>query len=268
MRDPLRDLVEPASPGEVRHRSASYRVGVVTGMDPLRVQVENEDTQVGSTPVSLVHTWTGAKVYLQSYAGMLVVVGNVVGSNILPSGVDLNNYIHPGVYYQPSNAAVGSNYPDGRAGVLEVFQEGTHTLPLGQYDQIYQRYTTYVGDAWHRRHYSSSWNAWRALDVDSGWKYPTFQNGWSNYSGYEVARYRKRNGIVYVNGLVKDGSIGTIFTLESGFRPPARLIMSGLSASNTGVGRFDIHTDGRIEAQTGVNPNWLSINTHFAAVAD
>ena len=93
---------------------------------------------------------------------------------------------------------------------------------------------------------------------------------WANYEqGYETAGFmRDRAGMVHLKGLVCPklsdackfdeapmlcGANSTpkcatrFFTLPPGFRPPARILFPVLMGSNSGYGRIDVHTDGRVE---------------------
>lgn len=99
-----------------------------------------------------------------------------------------------------------------------------------------------------------------ALETDSGWQTPTFQNSWVNFgSPYQNARYRKINGLVYIQGTVKTGASGTtIFTLPTGYRPPADLQYS-IPLSGNAVGRLDITSAGAVVATNG-NSTATSIN--------
>ena len=88
-----------------------------------------------------------------------------VDATDIPNAADLNTYTTSGVYVQGSNAeaAAGSNYPIGYAGVLEVYSR-TSTL-------IWQRYTTYqpYNKVYHRGFYSTTWSAWKeVVDFTSG----------------------------------------------------------------------------------------------------
>lgn len=73
-------------------------------------------------------------------------------------------------------------------------------------------------------------NVWRTIYAgdDTGWISASLQNGWVNFGGaYSIAEYRRLNGIVYVQGLIKSGTInpGTVlFNLPVGFRPRAYFI--------------------------------------------
>lgn len=85
---------------------------------------------------------------------------------------------------------------------------------------------------------------------DSGWQTPLLQSGIENYStSYQAPRFRKKNGVVYIEGTVKGGTAGTtttiIFTLPLGYRPSKRLILSGIKSGNIPV-RIDIATSGII----------------------
>ena len=98
---------------------------------------------------------------------------------------------------------------------------------------------------------------------DSGWQTPTLLNGFTNFnvaSGtYQIARYRKINNVVYIEGFIKGGTNNqTIFTLPVGFRPSKRLVFSVLINNNT-IGRIDIEANGNV---IGVltNTTWSSLS--------
>jgi len=57
---------------------------------------------------------------------------------------------------------------------------------------------------------------------------PTFQSSWVNYGGVEEsAGYRKYpDGRVRLKGTIKSGSVGPIFTLPAGYRPPTNRYIS------------------------------------------
>lgn len=75
------------------------------------------------------------------------------------------------------------------------------------------------------------------LDKDGAdkWTVPTFQNSWVNYDlGYAQAAYMKRDGIVYLRGTVKSGTLNLpVFTLPAGFRPAAHLAFPAMIYSAT-----------------------------------
>lgn len=49
---------------------------------------------------------------------------------------------------------------------------------------------------------------------------PAFANGWVNFDAIRIARYYKAGGRVYLEGIVKNGAIGSVmFTLPVGARP-------------------------------------------------
>jgi len=67
------------------------------------------------------------------------------------------------------------------------------------------------------------------LDSDTGWVNATLNAGWTNFGGvWQVMRYRKLNGVVFVEGFVQNSlltdNIGSVFTLPAGSRPAARII--------------------------------------------
>lgn len=108
---------------------------------------------------------------------------------------------------------------------------------------------------------------------DSGWLVigetgaPAFQNSWVDYGAeYGETRIRKINGIVHIEGIVKNGSAvnADVFYLPVGWRPRQNIIMAGLA--NNLFGRLQIdHADGAVYYQTGGSTNWQSLWCSFVA---
>lgn len=96
---------------------------------------------------------------------------------------------------------------------------------------------------------------------DSGWVEPNLLNGIANVGGnFQVARYRKINNIVYVEGRVNggdDNATNTVFRLPTGFRPTARLSFSVVRAGNRAV-RLDVNPNGNVRC-FNFSSNWTSI---------
>lgn len=121
-----------------------------------------------------------------------------------------------------------------------------------------------------------------AADQSDGvWQTPTLVNSWANFGApYANARYMRKNGIVYVQGMVKTGAKGTvIFTLPTGFRPAADLAFSAqiqgrtTTLASTGTAhnhdiafatvRIIVHVDGTVEfanVSTAVDTTSLSLS--------
>lgn len=100
---------------------------------------------------------------------------------------------------------------------------------------------------------------------DTGWLdlTPYLVNGWVNYDNtYGPPRYRRKNGIVYVQGLIRSGTLGAIVaTLPAGFRPPAgipKLLFSVLGDANV-PNRYDVDTNGNIINAGGASNGWSSL---------
>lgn len=94
----------------------------------------------------------------------------------------------------------------------------------------------------------------------------SFFNGWANFGGaFQVARYRKINGVVYVQGLIAGGTLPSdAFQLPAGFRPSATLMFD--SNSNGAAGRLEITAAGVVTPTSGSNI-WFSICLSFPADA-
>ncbi len=86
-----------------------------------------------------------------------------------------------------------------------------------------------------------------ATPDDTGWITPTLLNGWINFGGaYRVAQYRRKNGICYVAGLIKSGTIapGTIIlNLPIGFRPSGRDIYTAWGNGNPCALEVEVNGD-------------------------
>jgi hypothetical protein len=77
------------------------------------------------------------------------------------------------------------------------------------------------------------------------WTYPTLSNGWTNYgSGYASARYKRENGVVYVEGLVKTGTVGAggLWTMPVGYRPDSTILFT--NASSGGLAGLRLFSSG------------------------
>lgn len=93
---------------------------------------------------------------------------------------------------------------------------------------------------------------------------PTLLNSWVDYGlGYQGASYVLHGGIVYVRGLVKNGTVGVgtpIFTLPVGYRPPADLIFA--TVANDLFGRLGVKSNGEVSLVVGSNV-FASLNCCF-----
>lgn len=96
----------------------------------------------------------------------------------------------------------------------------------------------------------------------TSWVNLTLLNSWLAYGGgYVTPRYRKVNGIVYIEGLLAVATLigNHIATLPVGFRPPASVLFPVHTGEPWGLGRIDVYSDGRIVRESG-NTNYVSIS--------
>lgn len=93
------------------------------------------------------------------------------------------------------------------------------------------------------------------------WTNATYLNSWVSYdtTNFAPARYWKdADGIVHLQGLMKNGTIGaTVFTLPAGYRPKYKMMYA--TASLSALGRCDVQTDGSVVATKG-NNGWFSLD--------
>lgn len=103
---------------------------------------------------------------------------------------------------------------------------------------------------------------------DTGWIEASLQNSWVQYdAGTHIrARYRKKAGIVYVQGLVKNGTITTgtvIFTLPAEHRPAGYLV--SVQQGDLGLNRVDVYPNGDVVCIAVSGNGYLSVNFTFPA---
>lgn len=81
-----------------------------------------------------------------------------------------------------------------------------------------------------------------------------FLNGWVNYGGWASAAYRKVNDLVYLRGLLKNGTAGTtMFMLPVGYRPAGgSLIFPTITGEPGTLGRIDIQGSGEVTHAVGI----------------
>lgn len=114
---------------------------------------------------------------------------------------------------------------------------------------------------------------------------PALQNGWLWYGApYPPPRFCRRGGVVYIQGMVKTGTLNSvIFTLPVGFRPDSQLLLSAIGGTfNTGAasagtahthaisqqgGRLDILANGDVLQVGAATNGWQSIFVSFPADA-
>lgn len=96
-----------------------------------------------------------------------------------------------------------------------------------------------------------------------------FANGWTNYGGgYQPARYRKQNGELWLQGVVKPGGIGTnAFTLPAGFTVPTTNLVACGAATAVGAYYFTDPTGIINIGWTGTAPAWVSLESRVSLLA-
>lgn len=101
---------------------------------------------------------------------------------------------------------------------------------------------------------------------------PAFGGSWVNFGGSDqVAQYRRVGDMVQLRGVVKDGTSGaTMFTLPTGYRPPATHHWVQFSATSTGAATLNVDSAGLVTVLgylgTGANTS-VVISTQFSVSA-
>lgn len=89
---------------------------------------------------------------------------------------------------------------------------------------------------------------------DTGWiEITALATGWTSYQvglgSSWTPRYRRKSGIVYIEGLLNGGPTGLAFTLPAGFRCGTGTTMRHLGTSG-GIDRVDINSNGTFTFQS------------------
>ena len=89
---------------------------------------------------------------------------------------------------------------------------------------------------------------------------PAFQNSWANYaSGYQPLQFYRDVDRVYIEGLIKSGTVGTvIFTLPSGYLPPLRHVF--VTMDNGAAGRVDVLANGDVQHISPADNTYVSLS--------
>lgn len=148
-----------------------------------------------------------------------------------------------------------------RASALRIMQMATPATPAAGESALYPK----SDGIWYSKLPSGLEVPLASTGDDTDWIYvgatgaPAFANSWVNYDVDHIhARFRRRDGIVYLEGLVKNGTAtNVIFTLPEGFRPngmpansTAKLLFPAVNDSGTG-GRVDVFPSGAVQHIAG-----------------
>lgn len=106
---------------------------------------------------------------------------------------------------------------------------------------------------------------WATPTTDSGWQSPAFVNGWVDYGApWSPAQYRRLNGVVYMRGIVKNGTLNTtIFTLPAGYWPAVNLVFG--NPAGDAFSELRVLATGDVAQYYGSNNTWQTIACTFLA---
>jgi hypothetical protein len=103
---------------------------------------------------------------------------------------------------------------------------------------------------------------WADGRESQAWTYPTLGNSWANYTlGYASARYKRENGVVTVQGLIKGGtpsSSSVAFTLPAGYRPDSTVQYASLSSG--GVADIRVFVGGSVTVYSLISGTSASVS--------
>lgn len=103
---------------------------------------------------------------------------------------------------------------------------------------------------------------------DTGWLNLTLLNGWTDVSGW--ARYRRLNGVVYVQVSADGGTTAQLATLPAGFRPGEAVFSAAPTSSAPNIATLSVNAGGAVSGEAlggGVADNILAGTVSFPADA-
>jgi hypothetical protein len=175
-----------------------------------------------------------------------------------------------GAFHYPVPSAAGELYANQNSRLIH-FWDGVNWIPgsgfvactsttrpgfASEGCTIYEtdtlRYYVYV---------SSVWTLVGNTGTDTAWTAPTLVSGWVNFGApWETAGYMRRGGVVYLRGLIRNGTVTTgttIFTLPAGFRTNSD---THFDVSTNGLhGELNVFADGRVTTNVGISTSWVSL---------
>jgi hypothetical protein len=88
---------------------------------------------------------------------------------------------------------------------------------------------------------------------------PTYTNAWVDFGGgFTAVSYYRDRGRVYLDGMMKNGTVATsAFTLPVGFRPAAQELF--IVIANNIIGRVDVSTAGLVTPSAGTSNVYVSL---------
>jgi hypothetical protein len=101
----------------------------------------------------------------------------------------------------------------------------------------------------------------------TSWTAPTLLNSWVNYDATTnvVAGYRLVGDFVYIQGMVKSGTLSSVvFTLPAGYRPLR--VHRFAQDNNAAYGAISIDASGNVTQVAGASTAVLSLDCCFSIV--
>jgi hypothetical protein len=279
----FREAVTQIAESVVERMRPTYRYAAVMGINHgtrrVTVRFPGESTDVTIAAGSIMPSAVGQTVRIAGVGGERYVA-DVVGLSVADRrliGADTRT-----VNDNPTVAAWGARtmsglefknggtigLPDAHYGIMTLSPwgddsgGGVHQLAFGPSGMFY-RYGTRGGN---------TWGPWTSVaGSDTAWAELLPASGWSPYQsgiGLEwTPRYRRKGGIVYVEGLMNGGPTGLVTTLPVGFRPGSGVSMRWNGTGGNGTCRVDFNANGTVvvNGEGTQTTGWHSLQAAFIA---
>ena len=180
------------------------------------------------------------KVYYRQNASQPWSAGTVFNNNtaVVIGGNALNVDLSYQIRYEIADAFVAVSFIDTLSTAFTTmdFKQGGHGVAVGKVSELADTFECAFDAEFYGSVEVNGKAVWTDAE-DSGWIYPTLINGWVEFGTSNArVRYRCIKGMVFLEGMVKTGTIGTaIFTVDTPYIPARNRLMITLTRTTASV---------------------------------
>lgn len=255
-----------------------------TGGPSASVRFDGETVFTSRTYKVVTKVSAGTRVVMLRHGPTWVILGPVDGLSFPDRmrGSDTRTVNDPTTTWNGQDMQMtGPEFKDGNAiglsggffGVITITPWGDDSG--GAVHQLAFGAGSYYHGVWRRiGSRSAGWGAWAPLGEDSGWvefDASQFYGGWSKYqtglASQWAPRWRRLNGIIYLEGLVQLGTYQTtnVHQLPAQARPAVHVMRTAQRSGGLTI-RYDVSPSGLISMLEGsTSGGWHNIATSYIA---
>lgn len=232
-------------PGEVRVAEVGSRLEIVSGVGVIPAQSilsgggnrSFDGTRVSwSNRILLISAGNGSmipsgyfRIDMPPVGTPIPVYGGATASTVTAAGISLD--IWEALYYE---LPLGQTFHSVNNNFRVVDYHSASEIP-----PHWVRIAIHNGDAPRSA-------VWFDGMEDTGWIELPLLNGWAKYSTAYACRYKRLNGIVYIQALLNGGTSTSVGTLPVGFRPSESVFSTGFNNGTSSAVRVHVLSNGTL----------------------